>query len=129
MRVDISRRLIAIAGVMAIAVGFTACQSSKSNAAGSSANHGNNAELFTIPQDQMSHVQVLTVHPTTLGRSLRLTGAVAYNSFHTTPVITQVSGPVSKVVVVPRAESNGGGTHVVRGEPRLLAAPYELFES
>ncbi|MGB8065799.1 MAG: efflux RND transporter periplasmic adaptor subunit [Candidatus Sulfotelmatobacter sp.] len=115
MRVDISRRLIAIAGVMAIAVGFTACQSSKSNAAGSSANHGNNAELFTIPQDQMSHVQVLTVHPTTLGRSLRLTGAVAYNSFHTTPVITQVSGPVSKVVVVP-------GQKVTEGEPMLYVA-------
>jgi cobalt-zinc-cadmium efflux system membrane fusion protein len=46
-------------------------------------------------------VQVLTVQPTTLTRTLRLTGAVAYNSFRTTPVITQVSGPVSRVVVVP----------------------------
>jgi len=60
-------------------------------------------------------VQVLTVHPTTLGRSLRLTGAVAYNSFHTTPVITQVSGPVSKVVVVP-------GQKVTQGEPMLYVA-------
>ncbi len=115
MRIDISRSLIAVAGVMAIAVTFTACESSKSNPAGSSANRGNNAELFTIPQDQMSHVQVLTVHPTTLGRSLRLTGAVAYNSFHTTPVITQVSGPVSKIVVVP-------GQKVTQGEPMLYVA-------
>jgi cobalt-zinc-cadmium efflux system membrane fusion protein len=115
MRSYISRGLMAVAGVMAIAVTFSACESSKSKPAGSSANRGNNAELFTIPQDQMSHVQVLTVHPTTLGRSLRLTGAVAYNSFHTTPVITQVSGPVSKIVVVP-------GQKVTQGQPMLYVA-------
>ncbi len=63
----------------------------------------------------MAHVQVLTIQPTSLTRTLRLTGAVAYNSFHTTPVITQVSGPVSRIVVVP-------GQHVQRGEPMLYVA-------
>ncbi len=43
----------------------------------------------------MSHIQVVTVAPTTLTRTLRLTGAVAYNAFKTTPVITQVGGPVT----------------------------------
>ena len=79
------------------------------------ANNSNTAELFTIPSDQMAHVQVLTVQPTSLTRTLRLTGAVAYNSFHTTPVITQVSGPVSRIVVVP-------GQEVQRGEPMLYVA-------
>ena len=51
----------------------------------------------------------------TLTRTLRLTGAVAYNSFRTTPVITQVSGPVSRMVVVP-------GQRVRRGEPMLYVA-------
>ena len=93
------------------------CEGSGSNAAASasSAKNSNNPELFTIPQDQMSHVQVLTVQPTTLTRSLRLTGAVAYNAFRTTPVITQVSGPVSRVVVVP-------GQKVHQGEPMLYVA-------
>ena len=93
------------------------CEGSGSNAAASasSAINSNNPELFTIPQDQMSHVQVLTVQPTTLTRSLRLTGAVAYNAFRTTPVITQVSGPVSRVVVVP-------GQKVHQGEPMLYVA-------
>ncbi len=68
--------------------------------------------LFTIPQDQMSHVQVVTVQPTTLTRTLRLTGAVAYNAFNTTPVITQVGGPVTRILVVP-------GQHVHEGEPML----------
>lgn len=72
-------------------------------------------ELFTIPNEQMSHVQVLTIQPTTLTRTLRLTGAVAYNNFRTTPVITQISGPVSRVVVVP-------GEHVQQGQPMLYVA-------
>lgn len=111
----ISRVLLAVVGVMAITLTFPACQSPKSNPADANANHGNNAELFTIPQDQMAHVQVVTVHPMTIGRALRLTGAVAYNSFHTTPVITQVSGLVSKIAVVP-------GQKVTLGEPMLYVA-------
>ena len=63
----------------------------------------------------MSHVQVVTVQPTSVTRTLRLTGAVAYNSFHTTPVITQVSGPVSRIVVVP-------GEQVHQGQPMLYVA-------
>jgi cobalt-zinc-cadmium efflux system membrane fusion protein len=69
-------------------------------------------QLFTIPQDQMSHVQVVTVQPTTLTRTLRLTGGVAYNAFKTTPVITQVGGPVSRILVVP-------GQRVKAGQPML----------
>jgi cobalt-zinc-cadmium efflux system membrane fusion protein len=106
--------LVALAAIM---VALAGCQGPGSNtSAGSSvANNSSNPELFTIPQDQMAHVQVLTVQPETLTRSLRLTGAVAYNSFRTTPVITQVSGPVSRVVVVP-------GQKVTQGEPMLYVA-------
>ena len=68
--------------------------------------------LFTIPEDQMSHVQVVTVQPSKITRTLRLTGAVAYNAFNTTPVITQVGGPVAKILVVP-------GEHVRQGQPLL----------
>lgn len=69
-------------------------------------------QLFTVPQDQISHIQVNTIEPTTLKRTLRLTGTVAYNAFNTTPVITQVGGPVSKILVVP-------GEHVKAGQPML----------
>ncbi len=107
-------RWIACAAPFAALMALSACDSD-SNTAYSNAKNSNSAELFTIPQDQMAHVQVLTVQPTTLTRSLRLTGAVAYNSFHTTPVITQVSGPVSRVAVVP-------GQRVKQGEPMLYVA-------
>ncbi len=106
-----------LASMVLMILSLSSCDGSKSNAAANSrgANNSDNAELFTIPQDQMSHIQVLTVQPTTLNRSLRLTGAVAYNGFRTTPVITQVSGPVSRVVVVP-------GQKVAQGTPMLYVA-------
>jgi cobalt-zinc-cadmium efflux system membrane fusion protein len=111
------RQLAGLAAILTIALMLASCSGSGTNAAANSsgATNSNSAELFTIPPDQMAHVQVLTVQPTTLTRSLRLTGAVAYNSFRTTPVITQVSGPVSRVVVVP-------GQKVRQAEPMLYVA-------
>jgi membrane fusion protein, heavy metal efflux system len=44
--------------------------------------------------------------------TLRLTGTVAYNAFKTTSVISQVGGPVSKILVVP-------GDHVKMNQPML----------
>ena len=69
-------------------------------------------QLFTIPADQMSHVELLTVNPTTMTHTLRLTGAVAYNGFQTTPVISQIGGPVSKILVLP-------GDRVKKDQPML----------
>ena len=117
VRVDGCRWLAALAAASAVMLVLTGCGGPPANtsANSSSAKNSDNAELFTIPQEQMAHVQVLTVQPTTLPRSLRLTGAVAYNSFRTTPVITQVSGPVSRVVVVP-------GQKVHQGVPMLYVA-------
>jgi len=69
-------------------------------------------QLFTIPQEQMSHIQVVTIQPVTLTRTLRLTGNVTFNAFQTTPVITQVGGPVSRILVVP-------GERVQKGQQLL----------
>ncbi|HYL63727.1 MAG TPA: efflux RND transporter periplasmic adaptor subunit [Candidatus Methylomirabilis sp.] len=82
------------------------------------------AELFSLPADQMSHIQIYTVAQAPLERTLRLSGAVAYNGFMTTPVITQVGGPVSRIVVTP-------GEHVTAGQPLLyVASPdYSLTRS
>jgi cobalt-zinc-cadmium efflux system membrane fusion protein len=83
-------------------------------------------ELFTIPENQMSHVQVVTVEPVKLPRVLRLTGAVAYNAFNTTPVITQVGGPVSRILVVPGERVKKGQSLLEVSSPdySLLYAAY-----
>ncbi|MGC2615114.1 MAG: efflux RND transporter periplasmic adaptor subunit [Terracidiphilus sp.] len=106
--------LMAIAALAAL----TACQSHDGEQAGqmtsfsAKASKSATPQLFTIPQDQMSHIQVVTVEPATLRRTLRLTGTVAYNAFKTTPVISQVGGPVSRILVVP-------GEHVKEGQAML----------
>jgi len=83
-------------------------------------------ELFTIPPNQMSHVQVVTVEPVKLPRVLRLTGAVSYNAFNTVPVITQVGGPVSRILVVPGERVKKGQSLLEVSSPdySLLYAAY-----
>lgn len=106
------------AAALALLWMLTACHSDNTEQMTSfSANASKSAtpQLFTIPADQMSHVQVVSVQPTTLTRTLRLTGAVAYNAFTTTPVITQVGGPVSKITVLP-------GEHVRQGQTMLTVS-------
>jgi cobalt-zinc-cadmium efflux system membrane fusion protein len=106
--------------VTALALGFAlaGCGSEKPERAADMTSYsskeakGAAPELFTLPQEQMSHVQVVTVVPGKITRMLRLTGAVAYNAFATTPVITQVGGPVSRILVVP-------GEFVKQGQPLL----------
>jgi cobalt-zinc-cadmium efflux system membrane fusion protein len=75
----------------------------------------NRAQLFTLAENQMGRIQIYTVAPAPLARVLRLTGTVAYNGFQTTPVITQVGGPVSRILVTP-------GQQVKAGQPLLYVA-------
>lgn len=86
-----------------LAILLTGCSSgnSKARAYGEVDAPANRSELFSVPKEQMEHVQVFTVQATTFPRILRLNGTVAYNGFLTTPVITQVSGPVGRIVVSP----------------------------
>ena len=82
---------------------------------GSKVTSADKAQLLTVPQDQMPHVTVVTVEPTKLARVLRLSGSVAYNNFETTPVITQVGGPVARILVSP-------GEFVRAGQPLLYVS-------
>ena len=111
--IRIARSLAPVSALLLV-FAFTGCEGPSSNSV-TYAKNPNDPELFSVGTEQMSHVQVLEVQPTTLTRNLRLTGAVAYNAFHTTPVITQVRGPVSRVMVVP-------GQRVTAGEPMLFVA-------
>ncbi|HEY2469845.1 MAG TPA: efflux RND transporter periplasmic adaptor subunit [Terracidiphilus sp.] len=113
-RGGIVKRALAFAFLLSLA----ACHSNDSDRAERMTSFSQRAssaatpQLFTIPHDQMAHVQLVTIEPAPLKHMLRLTGAVAYNAFNTTPVITQVGGPVSKILVMP-------GEHVKAGQPML----------
>src|SRR5579884_2745104 len=110
------RASIMCCGLLMLA-SLAACSGRKSQSrdALTADNKPTNPELFSIPQDQLAHVQVVTVQPTAWPRVLRLPGAVAFNGFLTTPVITQVGGPVSRIVVSP-------GQNVHKGQPMLYVS-------
>ena len=100
---------------LAALLALAACGNSSPKTAEAANPSSGGSLLFTVPAQQMSHVQLVTVQPGTLRRTLRLSGAVAFNAFRTTPVITQVSGPVSRVMVQP-------GVVVRRRQPMLYVA-------
>jgi cobalt-zinc-cadmium efflux system membrane fusion protein len=114
------QRLSALTALSAILVMLAGCggrgeQASKMTSFSTAESRESKAELFSLPADQMSHIQVVTVEQGRLPRTLRLSGAVEYNDFKTTPVITQVGGPVSRVMVVQ-------GEHVRAGQALLYIA-------
>ena len=104
------RRFVLMAGLSAallIAAATAACSRDKQVEAATEAS-GDQPHLFSVSPDQMAHLKVVTVQPTSMQRVLQLPGTVAYNGFDTTPVISQISGPVSRVVVVPGQEVRAG---------------------
>jgi cobalt-zinc-cadmium efflux system membrane fusion protein len=125
------QRSAAVAAVSAVMVALASCggpgeQASKMTSFSTAESRESKAELFTLPADQMSHIQVVTVEQGRLPRILRLSGAVEYNDFKTTPVITQVGGPVSRVMVVQGEHVRAGQTllYVASPDYSLLRASY-----
>ncbi|MBZ5530237.1 MAG: efflux RND transporter periplasmic adaptor subunit [Acidobacteriia bacterium] len=116
---------LTLAGLL-LGLAITGCSGNSGVKSASADNSGSNSNLFTVPKEQMEHVQVVTVQPADFPRILRLTGSVAFNGFLTTPVITQVGGPVSRLVVSPGQQVNKGQPMLYVSSPdySLLRASY-----
>lgn len=80
------------------------------------------AELFSVPAEQMAHVQVAVVEKSKVPRVLRLTGSVAYNAFQTTPVFSPVGGPVQEILAQPGQYVHLGQTLLTVTSPDYSAA-------
>jgi cobalt-zinc-cadmium efflux system membrane fusion protein len=78
-----------------------------------SANGG--ATYFTVPPQQLSHLQVVPVTKTTWMTVLHTTGTVDWDNEHTTQAITQVSGPITRILV-------DTGARVKRGDVLLYVS-------
>lgn len=104
--------------------GSSAEQASKMTSFSTAESPQSKAELFTVPVEQMSHIQIFPVTQAPVVRMLRTSGVVAYNAFLTTPVISAVGGPVSRIMVTP-------GQEVTKGQPMLyVTSPdYSLLRS
>ena len=85
-------------------------------------NKADTADLFTVPPEQMSHIQVVAVEKSKVPRVLRLTGAAAYNAFKTTPVFSAVGGPVQEILAEPGQNVRAGQTLLTVTSPDYSAA-------
>ena len=85
-------------------------------------NKGDTANLFTVPPDQMSHIQIVPVEKSKLPRVLHLTGTVAFNAFKTTPVFSAVGGPVQEILAEPGQTVHRGQTLLTVNSPDYSAA-------
>jgi multidrug efflux pump subunit AcrA (membrane-fusion protein) len=71
--------------------------------------------LFTLSQDQLAHLRVVPVRRMSWPAAVHTTGAVDWDAGHTTPAITQVNGPIARILV-------DAGTPVSAGDPLLYVS-------
>jgi cobalt-zinc-cadmium efflux system membrane fusion protein len=71
--------------------------------------------LFTVPKDQLAHLKITKVAKTSWGVSVHTTGTVDWDQDHTTQAITQVSGPITRILV-------DVGTPVQKDQPLLYVS-------
>jgi membrane fusion protein, heavy metal efflux system len=77
------------------------------------------ASYFTVSSDQLTHLRVAPVRRATWSTTVRTTGTVDWDNEHTTQAITQVSGPISRIVA-------DTGRHVNVGDPLLFVVSADV---
>ncbi len=71
--------------------------------------------LFTVSNDQLPHLRIVPVRTSTWSIAIHTTGTVDWDADHTTQAITQVNGPITRILV-------DTGARVKAGDPLLYVA-------
>lgn len=74
---------------------------------------------FVVPASQLSHLQIVPAAKTTWTTTLQTTATVDWDNDHTTQVISQVSGPVTRLAV-------DVGARVKAGDPLLYVSSPDI---
>ncbi len=74
---------------------------------------------FTVPESQRSHLEIVAAHTADFQTTIRATGTVDWDNDHTTQAITQVNGPITRLVA-------DLGTRVKAGDPLLYVASSDI---
>jgi membrane fusion protein, heavy metal efflux system len=78
--------------------------------------------LFTVRQDQLAHIQVAPATRTSWAVAVHTTGTVDWDADHTTQAITQVNGPISRILV-------DMGSRVKQGDPLLYVSSPDVVNA
>ena len=118
--------LLPLALGAAMVAGLAGCRSSSqaanTAATGSAGAAAPKASYLTLPPSQMGHVQVVAAKTANWPHLLRLTGTVDYNQFTTSPVLSQVNGPVRRILVAPGEQVRAGQPLVEVSSPDYAQA-------
>jgi cobalt-zinc-cadmium efflux system membrane fusion protein len=103
--------------VLSAALGTYSCSTSKQAAAtpAEPSASATEAALFQVPQNQMEHLKIVEVRKSAWSTAVHTTGTVDWDADHTTQAITQVSGPITKLLV-------DTGTRVAVDQPLLYVS-------
>jgi cobalt-zinc-cadmium efflux system membrane fusion protein len=91
-------RLSACATLLGAAL-LTSCGLYKKVAPAAAAAQSDEAALFEVPAKQLAHLKIADVKKASWASVVRTTGTVDWDADHTTQAITQVNGPISKLLV------------------------------
>ena len=99
----------------ALGLSQLACGESKKAESKAASEAGVQPGLFTVPPDQLAHLKIMQVSKTSWGVAIHTTGTVDWDQDHTTQAITQVNGPITRILV-------DVGTPVKKDEPLLYVS-------
>ena len=99
----------------ALGLSQLACGESKKAESKSASESNVQPGLFTVPQDQMAHLKIVKVARASWEVAIHTTGTVDWDQDHTTQAITQVNGPIARILV-------DVGTSVKKDEPLLYVS-------
>ncbi|MEO8360262.1 MAG: efflux RND transporter periplasmic adaptor subunit [Vicinamibacteria bacterium] len=102
-----------------VASSLSACGSPPPPASAGPAAAAADAGSFTVPADQLSHLKIAPAQMVTWSTTIRTTGTVDWDNEHTTQVIAQVSGPITRIVA-------DAGAHVAAGDALLYVASTDV---
>jgi cobalt-zinc-cadmium efflux system membrane fusion protein len=101
--------------VLGLALLTASCNLTKPAPVASAAARTDEAALFEVPQKQLPHLKIVEVRKTSWAATVRTTATVDWDADHTTQAITQVNGPISKLLV-------DLGTRVTVNQPLLYVS-------
>ena len=94
-------RSVLISSVLLGTLGLISCQRQGSQESGVITAQAAQQAFFEVSPDQLAHLQVSPVQRATWPVSIHTTGTVDWDEDNTTQAITQVNGPVSRILVEP----------------------------
>jgi cobalt-zinc-cadmium efflux system membrane fusion protein len=114
---DLPRRRGYWAASLFLALGLTqsACQNLTRTETAKASDDNSTPGLLKVSDEQLAHLQIQPVRRATWSTTIHTTGTVDWDADHTTQAITQVNGPITRILV-------DTGAKVTANEPLLYVA-------